>query len=46
LKLTKQELKYQAKQQLSAKFRSQSVDWWSNINNKIDITQLLKRVVK
>lgn len=49
MKQSKQELKYQARQQLQAKFRPQECSdnnynyYWSN---KVDVTQLLKKVVK
>jgi len=46
MKLTKQELKYQAQQQLQAKFRCQSVSFWDRCATRIDITQLLKKVIK
>lgn len=50
MKLSKQDQKYQATQQLTAKFRPQC----NNINgfrygfwtNEVDVTQLLKKVVK
>ena len=49
MKQTKQELKYQAKQQLTAKFRPQ-VNCESGFSyfyrNKVDVTQLLKKVVR
>lgn len=49
MKLTKQEQKYQAKQQLASKFRPQDIN--INMYNswpfiKVDTTQLLKRVVR
>jgi len=43
MKKTKQELKYQASQQLTAKFACTNGFWW---NDKADISQLLKKVVR
>jgi hypothetical protein len=46
MKLSKQDQKYQATQQLTAKFAPQCNNVHGFYMEKVDITQLLKKVVK